>query len=113
MTPTQRALAHCRSLGYTAAVVEKWNPHAKVRQDLFGVIDVLALTPAGILALQVCAGASHSARRAKILAEPRAASWVKAGGLLELWSYSKRGARGRRKQWVLRVQTYQQMQEER
>jgi len=110
-SPTQRALAECRRLGYTAQVVERWNQYARVRVDLFGVIDIVALTPAGILGLQVCAGASHSSRRGKILAEPKARSWVNSGGLLELWSWSKRGARGKAKRWTLRTETYQQMQE--
>ena len=44
MSPTQRSLAHLKALGYQARVVEKWNPFAKVRQDLFGG-DVLALKP--------------------------------------------------------------------
>ena len=33
MTPTARTLHHLRKLGYRAAIVEKWNPFAKVRQD--------------------------------------------------------------------------------
>jgi hypothetical protein len=133
-SPTQRSLAECRKRGYTAQVVEKWNSHAKVRVDLFGVIDIVAITPptpgdrdachceawnesecacggyqammsdsGRILAIQACAGSSHSARLAKILAEPRAKQWVEAGGLLELWSWSKRGARGKAKRWALRV----------
>jgi hypothetical protein len=36
MSPTQRSLAHLRRLGYQARVVERWNPFARVRQDLFG-----------------------------------------------------------------------------
>ena len=54
-------------------MVERWNQYAKVRQDLFGFVDILAVRPNEILAVQACAGASHAARRDKILAEPRAA----------------------------------------
>lgn len=112
-SPTQRTLAHCRAQGWPVQVVERWNPHAKVRVDLFGVIDLVAITPTGLLGIQACAGASHAARRDKILAEPRAAAWVAAGGRLELWSFSKRGARGERKLWTLRVETYAEMFEQR
>lgn len=42
MSPTARSLAHLRELGCRVKVVEKWNPFAKVRQDLFGG-DLLAL----------------------------------------------------------------------
>ena len=39
---------------------------AKVRQDLFGVIDVVAIHPdLGIVGVQACAGGSHAARRTK------------------------------------------------
>jgi hypothetical protein len=37
MTPTARSLAHLKALGYEERVVEKWNPFAKIRQDLFGM----------------------------------------------------------------------------
>ncbi|MHB1530468.1 MAG: hypothetical protein ACYCXT_13820 [Acidiferrobacteraceae bacterium] len=52
-SPTQRTLRHLRKAGYPLVqVVEKWNPHAGVRQDLFGIIDVLAVGPGGVLAVQ-------------------------------------------------------------
>ncbi len=105
MSPTQRTLAECKRRGWTAAVVERYNPHARVRVDLFGVIDLVAITPGGILGIQACAGSSHSARREKILSEPRVALWLKAGGLLAVWSWAKRGARGERKLWQLREES--------
>ena len=101
-SPTSRTLDHARSLGWTAQVVERWNPHARVRVDLFGVLDLVVLTPSSIVGIQACAGASHAARRDKILAEPRALAWLRAGGLLEIWSWSKRSKRGKRKVWALR-----------
>jgi len=115
-SPTQRTLAECRRRGWTAQVVEKWNSHARVRQDLFGCIDVLALDTKpqfefrgepvylgqGIIGIQACAGSSHAARLAKIKAEPRMAEWRRAGGVLLLWSWSKRGGKGKRKVWTLR-----------
>lgn len=122
-SPTARTLAECRKRGWAAQVVERWNPHAKVRVDLFGVIDLIAIVPPAdpleprpvvgdrgyILAIQACAGSTHANRRDKILAEPRAREWVEAGGHLELWSWSQRGAKGKRKLWTLRVETYAEM----
>lgn len=102
MTPTQRALKDLRALAFMAQVVERWNPHAKVRQDLFGCIDIVAIGHGMIIGVQVCAGASHAARRKKMLDEPAMYRWLGCGGKLELWSYSKRGARGKRKTWQLR-----------
>lgn len=66
MTPTQRSLAHLRQSCDLIQVVEKWNPHARIRQDLFGCVDILALRGAETIAIQACAGASVSARVDKI-----------------------------------------------
>ena len=54
-TPTQRTLAWARANGWTVAIVEHWNPHAKIRQDLFGVFDLLAVDPKGfgVIGIQV------------------------------------------------------------
>ena len=35
-SPMQRSLKHLRDAGWTCAIVEHWNLHAKIRQDLFG-----------------------------------------------------------------------------
>jgi len=135
-SPTARTLAECRRRGWIAGVVERHIPFPKpmgTKIDLFGVIDVVVIVPpitrfhprsdhdgggrciacsdpGSILAIQATASAAHHAhRRDKILAEPRAKAWVDAGGRLELWSWSKRGAAGKRKAWQLRVETYEEM----
>ncbi len=100
-SPTQRTLAHCRKAQWTTQVVERWNPHARIRQDLFGCIDLLVLH-GGILGVQACAGSSHSARMKKALAEPRLKVWLLSGGRFEVWSWAKRGPRGQVKRWTLR-----------
>ena len=100
-SPTQRTLARLRKLGATAAVVEHWNPHARIRQDLFGGIDVVALMGFFTLGVQACTVGDQSKRIAKILAEPRVRSWLRAGNTLEVWGWGKHGARGRRKLWTL------------
>lgn len=79
-SPTQRSLKLLRDRGHTAAVVEKWNPHAKIRQDLFGVIDIVALGENETIGVQACAYSSVSARVKKIaesdaIARLRAAGW--------------------------------------
>lgn len=103
-TPTARALEHLRKEGFHAAVVEKHIPHTFITQDMFGFADIVYLTATSIVALQVTSnnGGNHSARKAKIIAEPRALAWLKAGGLIELWSYAKQGPRGQEKVWTLR-----------
>lgn len=103
MSPTQRALADCKKLGWIVQVVEHWNAFARRRVDLFGIIDLIALDGgAGPLAIQVTASGSHSARRQKALGEPRLVAWLRSGARFEVWSYGKKGARGKRKLWTLR-----------
>ena len=102
MSPTQRSLAHLKALGYQARVVEKWNPFAKVRQDLFGG-DVLALKLGSpVLVVQATSGSHHSARRTKLQDAGFIDLWTGAGAVLEIWSWKKQGPRGKRKTWTLR-----------
>lgn len=114
MSPTQRARAFCKEQGWVSQIVERWNSYAKVRQDLFGVIDLVVLDGqgGGPLGVQVCAGSSHAARRTKAESEPRLAHWLAAPARFEVWSYSKTGARGKRKLWTLRRESVQQVTKE-
>ena len=50
-SPTQLSLKKLREEGYTVAVVEHWNSFARIRQDLFGFIDLLALVVYGFYLL--------------------------------------------------------------
>ena len=80
ISPTQKSLKELRSAGYIAQVVEKWNPFAKVRQDLFGVIDIVAVHPdlIGVLGVQCTTKAHIKERLAKANAEPKLQVWLKA-----------------------------------
>ena len=77
MTPPARSLVYVRRLGFLAAVVEGWRPHANLRQDLFGFADALAIHPRGGLFLLVQATtAAHVAHRlAKAKGRPELATW--------------------------------------
>jgi len=101
-SPTQRCMAELRRLGAVAQITERWNSFAKIRQDLFGFIDVLALIGPNTIGIQCTSGSNHAARVAKIKAEPKAAAWLKAGNLIEVWSFSKTGDKGKRKLWTCR-----------
>lgn len=100
-SPTARTLAWCRRQGWTAAVVEKWNPHAEIRQDLFGCIDVVALQPGqtGVLGVQATTATNVSHRLAKMVAEPRARVWLECGNRLLLVGWAKQGS-GPKKTWT-------------
>jgi hypothetical protein len=100
-SPTQRTLALVRGLGMAAQVVERWNPHAKIRQDLFGCIDIVACG-ASVWGIQACAGSSASARVKKSMEQPGLVAWLRAGGRFVVQAWAKRGARGKPKLWTAR-----------
>jgi hypothetical protein len=104
-SPTQRTLAALKAEGFTAAIVEKWNPHARIRQDLFGIGDVLAIRPGELpLLVQCTAGSCHAARVGKAIATRALSVWLLANGRFEIWSWAKRGPRGKAKVWTCRRQ---------
>lgn len=84
-SPTQRTIAWAKQLpGYRRhAIVEHWNPHVGIRQDLFGFIDIIVLVGEQTLAIQATSGSNVAARvtkiraeRAEALADVLAAGWV-------------------------------------
>ena len=96
MRPTQRTMRALRERGCICAVVEKWNqfggPHG-IRQDLFGIIDILILDPEkGVIGIQACAGSGNKAHYRK-LTEERAqetTDWLNTPGTsLEIWAWRK------------------------
>lgn len=109
MSPTQRTLAVLRRRGALPAVVERWNPHARIRQDLYGFVDLVVMDDEpGLLAIQATA-AGGSERQRKIEASPLAVEWLKRGLRLQVWSwrklaaYKKDGTRAKRDRRVARV----------
>jgi hypothetical protein len=102
MTPTARTLKHLKAAGWTCAVVERWNPFARRRVDLFGG-DVLAVKigEPGPLLLQVTTGDHAANRLAKVVALPALREWLGCGGRFAIWSWRKAGPRGARKTWTL------------
>ena len=95
MTPTQRTIRELRNQGYRCAIVEKWNPHVGahgIRQDLFGIIDVIALDPErGVIGVQCC-GSDFSGHFRKMAEEKyqESVDWLSTPGAhLELWGWRK------------------------
>jgi hypothetical protein len=100
VSPTQRSLAHLRSEGYRVAVVERWNPYARIRQDLFGIIDLLAVKGGETVGVQTTSSANVSARMKKMEDSPALADLRAAGWRLLVHGWRK-NSKGR---WVLRVE---------
>jgi len=111
LSPTQRTLRALREHGLVAGIVERWNPYAGkcgLRQDLFGVIDIIALDPArGVIGIQ-STGQDFAGHVQKITGEKaqETAEWLSTPGtVLELWGWRKiklkRG--GKAVRWAPRV----------
>lgn len=110
LSPTQRTLKALRDEGAICGIVERFNIHVGphgIRQDLFGFIDLIALVPGrGIVGVQCCAGSGHAAHRTKILENETAPEWLKSGGKVEIWSWSKRKVKrgGVAERWMPKVE---------
>lgn len=79
VTPTQRSLAEMRKRGYVCEVTEKWNPFARIRQDLYGFIDVLCLGNGEVVGIQATSYSNTSSRVKKIADHENTAAVRKAG----------------------------------
>lgn len=99
LSPTQRSLAYLREQGYRVAIVEHWNPHARIRQDLWGWCDLLAIRKNEVLAVQVTA--SGVAARIKKIQESDTIAMVRDAGIrVEIHGWRK-NSKGR---YVLRIE---------
>ena len=88
MTPTQRSLKYLREQGYTVAITERWNPFARIRQDLFGFIDLLAIKPGETLAVQTTSS-GVSTRLKKIAESPLLPKVREAGWKIHVHGHRK------------------------
>jgi hypothetical protein len=98
-SPTQRTLKYMRGLGYTCAVVEKYNHHVKRKQDLYGFIDVLCVRGEDIIGVQATGGdgGNFAARVTKITEHE---NWPLICGAIRVVVHGwRKNAAGR---WVLR-----------
>lgn len=103
-SPTSRTLQELKKRGYNAQVVEKWNSFAKVRIDLFGVIDIVACKGSefGIWGIQATSTDNMSKRIDKALSTPALKTWLMCGGKFAVWGWALRGERGKRKTYELK-----------
>lgn len=103
MSPTQRSLKELKKRGYDLIqVVEHWNAFAKIRQDLFGIIDILIVSGGETIAVQTTSWDNVSARTKKMLESPAYPHIKEAGWTLLVHGWAKKGPRGGKKEWTLR-----------
>lgn len=103
-SPTQRSLELLKENGYAPWIAEHYNAFARVRRDLYGFIDIVALSHEykGILAVQTTSGTNVSARVAKILGLPIHRLWISCGNRIQIHGWRK--LRGR---WKCRILEYE------
>jgi hypothetical protein len=93
VTPTQRSLAYLRAEGWQVAVVERWNPHARIRQDLFGVFDLLAVRDGVTMGVQVTS--TGVASRVKKIADSEMVPALRRAGWALMVHGWRKSAKGR------------------
>jgi len=95
LSATQRTLKALRQMGRRCDIVERFNPYVGqhgIRQDLFNIIDLIALDPErGIVGVQCTTGNCYSDHWKKLTVDHAQESydWVECGGILELWAWRK------------------------
>jgi hypothetical protein len=107
VSPSARSKKLLGEEGYEVGLVEQTIrlPGGRVfKRDLFGFADHAAVKAGepGTLYVQTTSGSNHAARREKALSLKSVAIVLAAGNRVEIWSWSKRGARGKRKTWTAR-----------
>ena len=96
-SPTQLSLAMLRDRGFTVTVVEYWHAFAKIKVDLWGIGDILAIKDDTTLLVQTTSGSNVAARITKINESKHRAALLRAGWLLHVHGWRK--AKGR---WICR-----------
>lgn len=101
-SPTQRSLAWARDQGYLAQVVEHWNPFARVRQDLFGIVDIVCVSAKGTLAIQATSASNVNARVEKMRASESLKVLRDAGWAVQVHGWKK--PTKKRRTWDVRIE---------
>jgi hypothetical protein len=82
-------LEKLRSEGYLCQIVERWNPHARIRQDLFGIGDILAIKPGETLLVQTTSRGNVAARVTKIQESEHLSAILAAGWKITVHGWGK------------------------
>ena len=90
ISPTQNSIKKIKTDGWTTvAIVEYFVPFAKVRRDLFGFIDVLAVKDGDTLGIQCTTFNNRLARVRKIEDSEHLPVLREANWSLEVWGWRK------------------------
>lgn len=100
--PAARSLELLRNHNFICQTVEYFNPWAKIRKDLFGFIDIVAVSTTGgkgVLGVQSTTGSNMSNRIKKILSIPDTKHWLMAANQIQLHGWRKVKQGGSRLTW--------------
>ena len=98
VSPTQRTLKKLKAEGWECAIVEKWNPWARIRQDLFGLLDILAIKGKETLGVQ-CTTLSNLGQRIEKFAQSDTTGKLRGAG----WRLECHGWRKLKTGWEAKV----------
>lgn len=100
---SSKTLKFLRDQGFIAQVVEQTIPRLWIKRDFIGAIDIIAFHPEKeiTMGVQVTTTSNAAARVKKILLEPRVRDWLRAGNVMMVHGWSKKGKAGKRKLWTL------------
>lgn len=89
MTLLTRSINLLRKSGWVVEIVEKWNAHAKVRKDLFGMFDLVAIRDGVTMGVQVTSYSNIAARVSKIKTNPVLRHLLDAGWVVCVHGWKK------------------------
>lgn len=111
----QKSRKLLNELGYQSWIVEKpWSPYTKRREDLFNFIDLVGIRSdlLGVTGIQACGSdigehirkilEGYESKDKHIPPNPHLLPWLQAQNRFFIWSWTMRGARGKRKMYRLR-----------
>ena len=82
----QRTTAVLRERGWPYQIVER---HFNgLTYDMFGFIDLVTISPGGIIGIQACSPGTHQEHKRKILENENAPDWAK-WAKIEIWTWRK------------------------
>ena len=104
-SPTQRTLKACKDQGWIAGVTERYVDAIKQRFDLFGFIDIVAITDNQTIGIQCTSGSNMANRITKIREEcaDAARAWLAAGNRIQVWGWKKYKKRVDGRWWQPRI----------
>ena len=84
-----------RDYRFTVAVVEKWNHVVGIRQDMMGILDIIAINARATIGVQSTSKAQMAAHRDKLRQADTTAFWMSGPRFLVLAGWSQAAPRCR------------------